>query len=95
MLDEKVGIQRTIVVKIVTAARGTGGEFHTLVTELDDRPKNMSYSFMEEAEGYQPDPFNPHNVVGMMDQTLANDYWFDQFTEPRIVSAMVEAGVGA
>ena len=46
----------------------------------------MRYSFMEVPEGYQPDPFNPKNVVGMMDQTLADDYWFDQFTEPRIVS---------
>ena len=26
----------------------------------------------------------------MMDQTLAGDYWFDQFTEPRIVSVMVD-----
>ena len=26
----------------------------------------------------------------MMDQTLADDYWFDQFTEPRIVSVMVD-----
>lgn len=66
------------------------GQFHELVSRIDDRPKNMRYAFMDPPEGYQPDPFNPKNVVGMMDQTLANDYWFDQFTEPRIVSAMAD-----
>ena len=65
-------------------------QFHEVVTDRDGRPRNMSYSFMEPVEGYPPDEFNPGNVVGMMDQTLANDYWFDQFTEPRIVSVMVD-----
>ena len=64
--------------------------YHQLVTETENRPKNMSYSFMEAPEGYQPDEFNPKNVVGMMDQTLADDYWFDQFTEPRIVAVMAD-----
>ena len=65
-------------------------EFHHLVSHVEDRPKNMSYSFMELPEGFQPDPFNPRNVSGMMDQTLASDYWFDQFTDPRVVAVMVD-----
>ena len=65
-------------------------QYHQLVTDTDRRPQNMKYSLMEPVEGYPPDRFNPKNVVGMMDQTLANDYWFDQFTEPRIVSVMVD-----
>ena len=65
-------------------------EYHELVTRTEGRPKNMSYSFMEPPEGYTPDEFNPKNVAGMMDQTLGGDYWFDQFTEPRVVSAMVD-----
>ena len=39
------------------------GEFHRLVTEIEDRPKNVRYSFMDAPEGYAPDPFNPRNVV--------------------------------
>ena len=64
--------------------------FGDLVTRRDGRPKNMSYALMEAPEGFEPDPFNPDNVEGMMDQTLADDYWFDQFTEPRIVSVIVD-----
>ena len=65
-------------------------QYHALVTDIDRRPKNIKYSFMDPPAGYAPDDFNPRNVSGMMDQTLAGDYWFDQFTEPRIVSAMVD-----
>jgi hypothetical protein len=65
-------------------------QFHALMTDVEDRPKNVKYSFMDPPDGYEPDPFNPRNVAGMMDQTLAGDYWFDQFTEPRIVSVMVD-----
>ena len=65
-------------------------EFHKLVTDTENRPRNMSYSFMEPVDGYEIDPFNPQNCTGMMDQTLANDYWFDQFTDPRVVSIMVD-----
>ena len=65
-------------------------QFGELVTDTEGRPKNMSYAFMDSPEGYRPDPYNPKNVVGIMDQPLANDYWFDQFTEPRIVSAMCD-----
>lgn len=63
---------------------------HGLMTQTEDRPKNMSYAIMEPAEGYEIDSFNPKNVSGMMDQTLADDYWFDQFTDPRVVSTMVD-----
>ena len=65
-------------------------EFHELITRLDNRPRNMSYSFMDPAEGYTPDPYNPRNVAGMMDHTLANDYWFDHFADPRTVSVIVD-----
>ena len=65
-------------------------EYHQLVTETDNRPKNMSYSYMEPSEDYPPDDFNPKNVVGMMDQTQGGDFWFDQFTESRVVSALVD-----
>ena len=65
-------------------------QYHELVTDTDGRPRNLRYSFMEPVAGYPPDGFNPKNVVGMMDQTLAGDYWFDQFTEPRVVSVMVD-----
>ncbi len=68
-------------------------QYHELVTRTEGRPGNMSYSFMEAPEGYQPDGFNPKNVVGMMDQTLGGDFWFDQFTEPRVVSVLVD-GLG-
>jgi len=65
-------------------------EYHQLVTETEGRPQNLSYSYMEAPEGYAADEFNPKNVDGMMDQTRAGDFWFDQFTEPRVVSAMVD-----
>ena len=65
-------------------------QYHELVSNTDNRPDNMKYSFMEPVDGYQPDTFNPKNVVGMMDQTLANDYWFAQFTEPRIISVLID-----
>ena len=65
-------------------------EYHELVTRVDNRPKNMSYSYMEAPAGYPPDDFNPKNVVGMMDHTQGGDFWFDQFTEPRVVSVLVD-----
>ena len=65
-------------------------QFHALVSCTENRPSNMSYSFMEPPEDLAPDSFNPKNVGGMMDQPLASDYWFDQFTEPRIVGVMVD-----
>ena len=52
---------------------------------------HIYYSLLlEPAEGYEIDPFNPKNVSGMSNQTLADDYWFDQFTDPRAVSIMVD-----
>lgn len=65
-------------------------QYHQLVTDTEGRPKNMSYAFMEAPPGYPPDDFNPKNVVGMMDQAQGGDFWFDQFTEPRVVSVMVD-----
>ena len=65
-------------------------QFHALVSCTENRPSNMSYSFMEPPEDFAPDSFNPKNVSGMMDQPLASGYWFDQFTEPRIVGVMVD-----
>jgi len=65
-------------------------EYHEMVTNSDNRPENMSYSFMELPEGYAPDEFNPKNVTGMMDHVLVSDYWFDHFTDPRIVSVFID-----
>ena len=65
-------------------------QYHELVTAIEPRPQNIKYSFMDSPVDYAPDAFNPRNVVGIMDQTLAGDYWFDQFTEPRIVSVMID-----
>lgn len=66
------------------------GQFHQLITQTDNRPKNISYSFMDPKESYEIDPFNPKNVQGMMDHVLASDFWFDHFTDPRIISVMVD-----
>ena len=63
-------------------------EFHDLITNTDDRPEALRYSFMDPVDGYDVDPYNPKNVRGIMDQTLANDYWYNQFVEPRIVGVM-------
>ncbi|MDP7131362.1 MAG: phytanoyl-CoA dioxygenase family protein [Planctomycetota bacterium] len=65
-------------------------EFRAMVTQTENRPKNMSYSFMEPVEGFEVDSFNPKNVVGMMDHVLASDFWIHHFSEPRIVSAFVD-----
>lgn len=64
--------------------------FHQLVTQTEERPQNMSYSFMDMEGGYQADLFNPKNVSGMMDHVLGGDFWFDHFTDPRVVSIMVD-----
>ena len=34
-------------------------QYHELVSNTDNRPDNMKYSFMEPVDGYQPDTFNP------------------------------------
>jgi ectoine hydroxylase-related dioxygenase (phytanoyl-CoA dioxygenase family) len=64
-------------------------EFHRLVTERELRPQNVHYHCTGPADGYPEDPFNPV-VEGMMDHTLAGDYWFDHFTDPRVVAAIVD-----
>ena len=65
-------------------------QFHDLIVNTDDRPEALKYSFMEPVEGYGLDSYNQKNVHGIMDQTLANDYWYNQFVEPRIVQVMSE-----
>ncbi len=64
--------------------------FHQLVTRIDGLPKAVSVNQVDPPDGYRPDPFNPHGVQGMMNQPLASDFWFDQFTEPGIVGAMAD-----
>lgn len=65
-------------------------KFHVLIAQTENRPKNLSYGFMKAAEGYPIDPFNPKNCSGMMDHVQADNYWFDHFTDPRIVSVIVD-----
>ena len=45
---------------------------------------------MEPVEGYPVDPYNPKNVQGIKDQPLANDYWFNNVTDPRIVNVFID-----
>ena len=65
-------------------------QFHDLIANTDGRPAALKYSFMDPVEEYGVDPYNPKNVRGIMDQTLANDYWYNQFIEPRIVGAFID-----
>lgn len=65
-------------------------EFHDLIANTDGRPAAMRYSFMDPVDGYGVDPYNPKNVRGIMDQTLASDYWYNQFVDPRIVGVFVD-----
>ena len=45
---------------------------------------------MDPAPGYPIDPYNPRNVQGIKNQTLANDYWFNNFVDPRIVNVFID-----
>ncbi len=65
-------------------------EFHDLITNTEHRPKAMSYDFLEPVSGYPIDPYNPKNVRGIMDQPLANEYWFNNITDPRIVNVFID-----
>ena len=65
-------------------------QFHDLISNTDNRPAALKYSYMDPVDGYEVDPYNPKNVRGIMDQTLANDYWFNQFVEPRIIQAFID-----
>ena len=65
-------------------------EFHDLIANTDGRPEAIRYNFMEQAEGYPIDPYNPKNVQGIMDQPLASDYWFNNVTDPRIVNVFID-----
>ena len=66
------------------------GNFHQLVTQTEVLTKAVVFHRAAVPDGFRPDDFNPDNVQGMMDQTLAGDYWFNQFTEPGIVGVMVD-----
>ncbi len=65
-------------------------EFHDLITNTEDRPKAMRYDFMPPDPEYPIDPYNPKNVRGIMDQPLANEYWFNNVTDPRIVNVFID-----
>jgi ectoine hydroxylase-related dioxygenase (phytanoyl-CoA dioxygenase family) len=65
-------------------------QFHDLIANTDGRPAALRYSYMDPAEGYEIDPYNPKNVRGIMDQTLANDYWYNQFLDPRIIEVLID-----
>ncbi len=65
-------------------------QFHDLIANVEGRPAALRYSFMDPAEGYEIDPYNPRNVRGIMDQTLANDYWYNQFVDPRIIQVLID-----
>ena len=60
-------------------------QFHDLITNTDGRSAALKYSFMTPDDKYGLDNYNPKNVRGIMDQTLANDYWFNQFIDSRII----------
>lgn len=64
--------------------------FHDLIANTDGRPAALRYSYMDPDEKYGVDPYNPKNVRGIMDQTLANDYWYNQFVDPRIVQVFID-----
>jgi len=65
-------------------------ELHELITNVEGRHRSISHSLMDEAAGFPPDPYNPQNLSGIMNQVAASDYWFDHMTDPRIVGAMTD-----
>ena len=65
-------------------------QFHNLIANTNDRPEGLRYSFMDPDSEYGVDPYNPKNVRGIMDQPLANDYWFNNVTDPRIVNVFID-----
>ena len=65
-------------------------QFHDLIANTEGRPAALKYSFMDPIDKYGIDPYNPRNVRGIMDQTLANDYWYNQFVDPRVVQIFVD-----
>lgn len=65
-------------------------EFHDLIARTDGRPAAMRYSYLDPVDGYEIDPYNPKNVRGIMDQTLANDYWFNNFIDPRMIDVYID-----
>lgn len=65
-------------------------QFHDLITKTDGRSAALKYSFMAPDDKYGLDNYNPKNVRGIMDQTLANDYWFNQFIDSRIIQVFTD-----
>lgn len=65
-------------------------QFHDLIANVDGRSEALRYSFMDPVEGYEIDPYNPKNVRGIMDQTLANDYWYNHLVDPRIIEVLID-----
>lgn len=65
-------------------------EFHELISNMEGKPEAMKYSLMDPAPGYPIDPYNPINVQGIMDHPLANDYWFNNLIDPRIVKVFID-----
>ena len=65
-------------------------QFHDLLANTEGRSAALKYSYLDPVEGYEHDPYNPKNVRGIMDQTLANDYWFNQFIDPRIIKVFMD-----
>ncbi|MCX5660399.1 MAG: phytanoyl-CoA dioxygenase family protein [Planctomycetota bacterium] len=65
-------------------------QFRQLMATDKGRHRTVSHSYMPQVEGYGLDPINPLNMTGMMNHVAVNDYWFDHFTDPRIVSVMVD-----
>jgi hypothetical protein len=65
-------------------------QFHDLLANTEGRSAALKYSYLDPVEGYKIDPYNPKNVRGVMDQTLANDYWFNQFIDSRIIQVFMD-----
>ena len=65
-------------------------QFHDLIANTEGRSKSLRYSLMDPDPEFGIDPYNPKNVRGIMDQTLANDYWFNNFTDPRVVNVLID-----
>lgn len=65
-------------------------KFQDLIANTKNRPKAMTYRFMEPVPGYPVDQYNPKNVQGIMNQPLAGEYWFNNITDPRIINVLID-----
>ncbi|HEX2034010.1 MAG TPA: phytanoyl-CoA dioxygenase family protein [Chloroflexota bacterium] len=64
--------------------------FNRIVCAPETAHKGLRFSYepAEELAKRPVDPNNPRGVWLIMDTPLADDYWFDQIREPRIVNIM-------